>query len=892
MKKTTKLFGLFAVAAMTIIGCVKEKDAPQDEISNENKETVVKTHTVTISAGTPETKTVINEGASSASFKWSSDDASRFHIWENAVAGTDVALETSDEYATVKLTATFATVSAGSYTYTAFLAKNVVSDEYPQVPAAQTCTGTSYDPNADILIAQPVTNEGSVLAKLNMKFGRPCVINKMTLKGLTAGETVSSVEIFADKYLTGYYDIAGKSWTGESRKITLTTSQVVPASGQVVVYFVTMPVEGATLTVTAITDAHVYNKTFGGTINFVMDQVTRFGVSSLGQYLKRDVLTYATPAFAGTSGSYTGWSGKQYAGVGHSDAVYAGESCELTGADKTNYGEYIQLRAKSASGIITTASGGSVAKVFVTYEGRSNSDARSLTIYGKNTAYSATSDLWGDETKGESMGSITFNSGDKFDYLTIDGYCENIGIFSGEGAMYLSEIQIFWNNTKSDPGIMWKKSGVESSSDTATLATGDDTMPTTTLENPHSLTVSYSSTDESVATINASSGVITLVGGGSTDIKATFAGDATYKSVTKKYTLTVTDSRSTCVTPTFSPGAGSVSANTEVTISSTTTGSTIYYTVDGSTPTTSSAHGTVGDASATVTIDVAKTVKAIAVKDDWKTSSVASATYTISGVATPLADPSSVAITAISATGFTATWTNNSNATGYSWMLSTSSTAPASTSDASVKAYGSFTSASPAGSGASLSSSTWTLTKTSLSLSGKYYFYVKADGDGSTYSDSGYSSDSKILIILDLSQNIFSLTADTKFGSTNDASNEISKTVGGYTYKLKASDNCLYYNSKALAIGKSGSYITLPAIASYKLNSVSASNCSGAAKPNVVICSTANTTAITNGTATDISAGTTVTWNNLGSSANTSYRVYITNAKVAQFENITLVYGL
>lgn len=725
----TKLFGLLAVAAMTLIGCAKEIEAPENAIINDTQETVVETHTVTISAGAPDTKTVINEGVSSASFKWSSDDASRFHIKENSVSGTSIALETNDDYATIKLTATFATVSADSYTYTAFLAKNVVGGTDPQVPAAQTCTGTTYDPNADILIAQPVTNDGSVLEKLNMKFGRPCVINKMTLKGLTSGETVSSVEIFADKPLTGYYDIAGTSWTGESQKITLTTSQVVPASGQVVVYFVTIPVESAKLTVTAITDAHVYNKTFGSTINFVLDQVTTFGVSSLGKYVKRDVLTYATAEFDATSGSYKAWSGKGYAGVGHSDAVYAGQSCEINTSDKTTYGEFIQLRKDSPSGIISTTSGGSVAKVFVVFGGRPNVDKRALTVYGKNTAYTATTNLFSSETYGEEMGTLTYNTGDKFGYLNIESYCEHIGLLSGVGAMYFREIQIFWDNTKSDSGIMWKKSGSESSSDTATLATGEDTMPTTAIYNPNGLTISYSSTDESVATINPSTGEITLVGGGTTDIKATFAGNETYKSATKKYTLTVTDSRSTCETPSFSPGAGSVDADDEVTISSTTTGSTIYYTVDGSTPTTSSAHGTSGAASATVTIDVAKTVKAIAVKDDWKTSSVASATYTISGVASQLDAPDDVTITAMNGTSFTATWTKASNASGYSWKLSTSSNPEAA--------------AISGGTGSIASGSTETVTVSSgisLSANTPYYLHIKSVGDGVSYSDSDYES--------------------------------------------------------------------------------------------------------------------------------------------------------
>lgn len=726
MKKTTKLFGLFVVAAMTVIGCAKEIDTPKEEVINEPEEKVVDTHTVTISAGALETKTVINEGVSSASFKWSADDASRFHIWENSEEGSDIALETSDEYATVKLTATFATVSAASYTYTAFLAKNVVSDTDPQVPAAQTCTSTSYDPNADILVALPVTNEGSVLAKLDMRFGRPCVINKMTLKGLTEGETVSSVEIYADKPLTGYYDIAGKSWTGESQKITLTTSQVVPASGQVVVYFVTMPVEGATLTVTAITDAHVYNKTFGSTINFVMDQVTKFGVSSLGMFKYRDVITQSLTGLAtsGASATYNSWSDKSYSGARHSGAVYTGNTCE--------YVTYLQIRGKTNSGIITTASGGAVKRVFVAYTPSQNpADGRITTVLGKNSAYSATSELYSDETKGEEVGTFTYHTGDKVGYINAASDYDYIALLPN-GAIYFDEIDIFWDDAKADPGIKWTadgNAGVAVTAASAALKTGTDDMPAADLYNPNSLSVSYSSTNEDVAEINSSTGFITLKAAGETTIKATFAGDETYKSTVASYTLTVINSRSTCATPTFSPGVGAVSADTEVTISSTTTGSTIYYTVDGSTPTTSSAHGTVGAASAPVTIDEAKTIKAIAVLDDWNNSSVASATYTVSGVTTPLDAPEDVTITAMTGTTFTATWTKAANASGYSWKLSTSSNPE----DAAITG----------GSGSIASGSTETVTVSSgisLTANTAYYLHIKSVGDGVSYSDSDYES--------------------------------------------------------------------------------------------------------------------------------------------------------
>ena len=82
----------------------------------------------------------------------------------------------------------------------------------------------------------------------------------------------------------------------------------------------------------------------------------------------------------------------------------------------------------------------------------------------------------------------------------------------------------------------------------------------------------------------------------------------------------------TCATPTFSPAAGAVTEGTEVTISSTTEGATIYYTTDGSTPTTSSTQGT------SVTINEACTLKAIAVKKDMDNSAVATAEYTIAQI--------------------------------------------------------------------------------------------------------------------------------------------------------------------------------------------------------------------------------------------------------------------
>jgi len=92
----------------------------------------------------------------------------------------------------------------------------------------------------------------------------------------------------------------------------------------------------------------------------------------------------------------------------------------------------------------------------------------------------------------------------------------------------------------------------------------------------------------------------------------------------------ITYSLPPCVAPTFNvDNAEPVTKNTVVTISSSTTGSTIYYTTDGNTPTTGSAHGTAGTASVNVTISDNMTIKAMAVKDGMSNSSVASREYTI-----------------------------------------------------------------------------------------------------------------------------------------------------------------------------------------------------------------------------------------------------------------------
>src|SRR5438874_16261 len=104
----------------------------------------------------------------------------------------------------------------------------------------------------------------------------------------------------------------------------------------------------------------------------------------------------------------------------------------------------------------------------------------------------------------------------------------------------------------------------------------------------------------------------------------------------------------TAATPVLSPGGGTFTSSVAVTLTDSTSGATIYYTTDGTTPTTASTPYT-GPISVTQTT----TVKAIAAAPGYTTSAPASATYTIQGpaAATPALSPgggtftSSVAVT-------------------------------------------------------------------------------------------------------------------------------------------------------------------------------------------------------------------------------------------------------
>lgn len=213
-----------------------------------------------------------------------------------------------------------------------------------------------------------------------------------------------------------------------------------------------------------------------------------------------------------------------------SNAVYAGN---LAGGNNA-----IQLRTNSSnSGIVTTASGGTVKSIKI--EWNSNTDnSRTLLVYGKKSAYEAATDLYDSSKQGALIASFVKSDGDKT--VEITGDYQFVGFRSSNNAMYINKITIVWDvpssAIKADPEISYTTTEYEITIDESS------SFVAPTLNNPHDLTVTYSSNNESIALVDENTGEVVLADHvGEATITATFAGNDSYKAGSASYTITITD---------------------------------------------------------------------------------------------------------------------------------------------------------------------------------------------------------------------------------------------------------------------------------------------------------------------------------------------------------------
>ena len=210
----------------------------------------------------------------------------------------------------------------------------------------------------------------------------------------------------------------------------------------------------------------------------------------------------------------------------------------------------------SAPTTITSENSGMYFKKNATITGSSlltiTSNSAAIAAYNADlTINEANMSLTG-PVKGESNGTLTIQSStvdinfsintsaiSGWDDLILTDCCIEIpeqGVYSTTNKRVEDEYGNFSNIVKID---LIKLANDLAFSDVSATATFSQSFTEPILSNPHSLAVTYSSSNAEVATVDENSGEVTLVSTGTATITASFAGDETYKAGDVSYELTV-----------------------------------------------------------------------------------------------------------------------------------------------------------------------------------------------------------------------------------------------------------------------------------------------------------------------------------------------------------------
>lgn len=168
-------------------------------------------------------------------------------------------------------------------------------------PTVQQPTATSFDSNADLLIAKSISLE-SQPTELQMSFGRAVAIGKMTVKNLASAESVLGVKFTApDKKVTGrsYVDMTAGTIKeygyinnfADNVTLNYSSEMNITANSEagMTAYFTCFPFEvaaGETFTVTVTTASKIFTKTVtvqeGRPLAFAAGDSSTFAVDMTG----------------------------------------------------------------------------------------------------------------------------------------------------------------------------------------------------------------------------------------------------------------------------------------------------------------------------------------------------------------------------------------------------------------------------------------------------------------------------------------------------------------------------------------------------------------------------------------------------------------------------------
>ena len=203
-----------AIAAVAMLGaCQKEQTYMLDNNLVQNVSTAFGTFTVKADYTEPvaeaSTKTALVD-IDNPYVKWLPTD--KINMWEFVDGKENACFQTAQDgthlsddgkSATFDITLGGTDQTGNEYCYTAIYPDGAVTKNGEiyslEIPATQTLVNGNFAANADILIGKPVTQASriSIGTNISVQFKRPGTAVKLTLKGITAGDLISSVKITA-----------------------------------------------------------------------------------------------------------------------------------------------------------------------------------------------------------------------------------------------------------------------------------------------------------------------------------------------------------------------------------------------------------------------------------------------------------------------------------------------------------------------------------------------------------------------------------------------------------------------------------------------------------------------------------------------------------------------
>ena len=266
MRRISFITAALTATVIALAACSKE---------NEVNEPAPTTHSIHFAASQTDTRTMMEIKDGKAFFSWEDADRNNIHIYESGrEAEVEASLDVEGKIMSFIATFPGSSAPAGA-TYNAHLN----SDIRTQTPAT-----TSFDGKCDVLSAADINISETTgrSAEVGIKFEREVAVNKMTIKGLGAGESISSVTLTSDKEIAGKYVI--DAWTETGTTLSISPVGVESdGTGNAVIYFTCIPVADAQLSINVVTGEgtamKTYRKTFAKAITLSKGEVKSFGVT-------------------------------------------------------------------------------------------------------------------------------------------------------------------------------------------------------------------------------------------------------------------------------------------------------------------------------------------------------------------------------------------------------------------------------------------------------------------------------------------------------------------------------------------------------------------------------------------------------------------------------------